>query len=116
MQKCYVEQFTNIINAESSDSFSEKSAYSFEEMNQRRIDEEYKFFDNKREEVQVKVEEMEKSENPESMENDNTLLMTAVKIEKFKFENFSSLSKDHFLKFIQPGVINPDGSFSKIKG
>ena len=55
MQKCYVEQFTNIINAESSDSFSEKSAYSFEEMNQRRIDEEYKFFDNKREEVQVKV-------------------------------------------------------------
>jgi hypothetical protein len=55
LQKCYVEQFTNIINAESSDSFSEKSAYSFEEMNQRRIDEEYKFFDSKREEVQVKV-------------------------------------------------------------
>lgn len=41
--------------------------------------------------------------------------MTPVKIEKFKFENFSSLSKDHFMKFIQPGVINPDGSFSKIK-
>ena len=58
---------------------------------------------------------MEKKENPESVENDNTLLMMPMKIEKFKFQNFSSLSKDYFLKFIQPGVINPDGSFSKIK-
>lgn len=85
LQKCYVEQFTTIIKAESSDSFSEKSAYSFEEINNRKMDDEYKFFDNRREEVQVKIEEPERRENPESMENNNTVLMTPVKIEKFKF-------------------------------
>ena len=79
----------------------------------RKIDDDYKFFDTKRD--QAKIEAPEKRDDPESFENENTVSMTPVKIEKFKFENFSSLPKDHFRRFIQLGVINPDGSFSKIK-